>query len=94
MVGREDADTDAARRAIQEQAANAIEAKLSKKGSFQLGGVSSCVSTARQKHLTWQSNGDGEYDEEGNYHPKPPPELEEEEEEQASSGSAKRARSS
>ena len=38
-------------RAIADQAATAIEAKLSRKGSYQLGGVASCVATARKKHL-------------------------------------------
>ena len=38
-------------RAIAEQAANAIEAKLSRKGSYQLGGVSSVVQQARARHM-------------------------------------------
>ena len=40
-------------RAIVDQATNAIEANLSRKGSYQLGGVYSCVATARQRHLPW-----------------------------------------
>ena len=38
-------------RAISDQASSSIEAKLARKGSYQLGGVASCVATAKQRHL-------------------------------------------
>ena len=55
------------RRAISSQATAAAEAKLARKGSYQLGGVASVIANARQRHLP--HGGDGKS-------PPPPPKHE------------------
>lgn len=62
------AEAEILNRAITDQAASSIEAKLSRKGAYQLGGVSSCVTSARKRHLPWQESED--------HQPAPPPKSE------------------
>ena len=49
---------DVLRRAIGAQATAAVEAKVARRGSYQLGGVASALSNARQRHLPGEGKND------------------------------------